>query len=296
MNQQHECMENILSSVRVRRQTASDNPVVPIQLQSSDTFTFHCYQGISCWNLCCHGVDLTLTPYCILRLSRRLNIRPREFLAQYTVPALWERAGLPVAKLKMGGESGEGPCPFVSTEGCNVYDDRPVTCRYYPLGLATVKMKGAEKQEDFYFSVREGFCCGHDQQYTQKVSVFRTIQGIEEYDKINRGWMDVMMKAASWKTLGGPYGKEMTAQTQRMFFMVSTDVDSLRQFVFHTRFLETYEVSEEAVKTIMDDDEALLQLGFDWLKNVLFNERTIIMKEHILQAAVAKARETVGAS
>ncbi len=292
MEKQSGSVEEIFSSVRGA--TASSSPVVPVQLQSSDTFAFHCYQGISCWNRCCHGADLTLTPYCILRLSRRLNIRPRDFLAQWTVPALWERAGLPVAKLKMGGENGEGPCPFITTKGCSVYEDRPVTCRYYPLGLATVKTKGSEKKEDFYFSVKETYCRGHNERCEQSVATFRSIQGIEDYDKVNRGWMDVIMKAASWKTFGGPYGKEMTLQTQRMFFMVSTDVDALRQFVFHTRFLETYEVSN--INTIMYDDEALLQLGFNWLKNVLFNEKTILMKEHVLQAAVAKARETIGAS
>jgi hypothetical protein len=30
-------------------------------------------------------------------------------------------------------------------------------------------------------------------------------------------------------------------------------------------------------------------LGFDWLKNVLFNEQTINMKEDVLQAAIASA-------
>ncbi len=289
MEKQSRHVEEIFSSVRSG--TAISSPVVPVQLQSSDTFVFHCYQGIACWNQCCHGADLTLTPYCILRLSRRLNIRPKDFLAQWTVPALWERAGLPVAKLKMGGENGDGPCPFITEKGCSVYDDRPVTCRYYPLGLATREMK-----EDFYFSVQESYCRGHDEICEQSVGTFRSIQGIEDYDKVNRGWMDVMMKAASWKTLGGPYGKEMTSQTKKMFFMVSTDVDALRHFVFHTRFLETYEVSDETINTILYDDEALLKLGFNWLKNVLFNEKTIMIKEHVLRAAVSKARETFGAS
>ena len=40
-------------------------------------------------------------------------------------------------------------------QGCTVYKDRPVSCRYYPLGLAAVKMKGHDKPEDFYFLVRE---------------------------------------------------------------------------------------------------------------------------------------------
>ncbi len=288
-------MEMELFSI-IRSDGASGSPVVPVQLQSRDRFSFHCYQGISCWNQCCYGADLTLTPQCILRLSRRLNLRPQGFLAQYTVPAFLERAELPVAKLKMGGESGKGACPFVTAEGCRVYADRPVTCRYYPLGFATVKLKESESKEDFYFPVRETHCRGHEESREQTVATFRREQGVECYDHVNRGWLDIIMKAVSWKTLGGPYGKEMTAQAQKMFFMVSTDVDALRRFIFNTNFLNTYEVSHEAIEAITNDDATLLQLGFDWLKNVLFNEKTIVMKQHVLQTAIAKARERTGAS
>jgi len=280
----------------IRTEEAGSTPVVPVQHRPEDSFSFRCHRGVSCWNRCCHGADVTLTPQCILRLSHHLSIRPREFLAQYTVPALWERAELPVAKLKMGGEDGKGPCPFVTAEGCSVYENRPATCRYYPLGLATVKLKDAENKDDFYFLVREEHCQGHKEALTQTVATFRHEQGVESYDAVNRGWMDILMKAVSWKVLGGPYGKEMAPQTKKMFFMVSTDVDALRQFVFGTKFLGTYEVAPEALKVLETDDEALLQLGFDWMKNVLFNEKTIIMKQHILQAAVAKVREETGAS
>ncbi len=280
----------------LRNEETSGNPVVPVQHRLEDSFSFRCHRGVSCWNRCCHGADVTLTPQCILRLSRRLNVRPRDFLTQYTVPALWERAELPVAKLKMGGEDGKGPCSFVTAEGCAVYEDRPATCRYYPLGLATVKLKDAKHKEDFHFLVREGHCRGHGECHVQTVATFRQEQGIEPYDRVNRGWMDIIMKVVSWNVLGGPYGKEMAPQTKKMFFMVSTDVDALRAFVFGTKFLETYEVAPEAVETLKTDDEALLQLGFDWLKSVLFNEKTIVIKQHVLQTAIAKTREGTGAS
>jgi hypothetical protein len=40
----------------------------------------------------------------------------------------------------------------------------------------------------------------------------------------------------------------------------------------------------------------LLQLGFDWLNNVLFNEQTINMKEDVLQAAIARGCAQMGAT
>lgn len=273
-----------------------DNPVIPVRLKSGDMFNFSCHRGVSCWNVCCHGADITLTPLDILRLSANLDIRPREFLAKYTLPGVWERADLPVAKLKMTGADGKGPCQFLTDEGCSVYGDRPATCRYYPLGLASIKPKGSDIKEDFCFLVKEHHCKGHDEDNLQTVARFRDEQGIEDYDRVNRGWMDILMKMASWKSIGGPYGKDVSPQVKQMFFLVSTDVDGFRQFVFETKFLDTYEIDPEAVGILKENDEAILLLGFDWLQNVMFQDKTITMKEQVLHDAIAKARENMGAS
>ncbi len=278
----------------VRAQSA--DPVEPVRLDPDDSFAFRCHPEVGCWNACCSGADVTLTPYDILRLSRRLDVRPRAFLAEYTVPAVWEAAGLPVAKLKMGGEDGEGPCPFVADAGCTVYDDRPATCRYYPLGFGTFKPSGGGEGTDFHFLVKEGHCRGHFEDRSQSVRAFRREQGVGEYDLVNRGWIDILMKMASWRTLGGPRGRDLKPETKRMFFLVSTDVDGFRSFVLGTRFLDLYDVPPERVTLVEESDEALLQLGFDWLKNVIFNEPTLVMKEAVLKEAIARARSDLGAT
>ncbi|MCB2101111.1 MAG: YkgJ family cysteine cluster protein [Rhodobacterales bacterium] len=276
--------------------TEDGSPVQPVRMAVTDQFCFSCHKDVPCWNECCHGADITLTPADILMLCRNLELTPTEFLTRYTVPATWDKADLPVAKLKMGGADGKGACHFMNEQGCSVYDFRPSTCRYYPLGLATVKMKGAETKDDFHFLVKESHCKGHAESKIQTVTEYRDEQGITAYDEINRGWMDIMMKMASWQSLGGPWGEQITQAKKRMFFMVSTDVDSFREFVFNTKFLDTYEIDPEAQAILKDSDEALLMLGFDWLKNVFFNEPTIQMKERVLQGAIAQAREEMGAS
>lgn len=288
-----EIKAEIFSAVR---SAAPANPVVPVQLRPEDTFHFSCHRGVSCWNKCCHGADITLTPSDILRLSRHLDLRPREFLAAHTLPAMWETADMPVAKLRMSGDDGKGACGFMTDEGCSVYDARPATCRYYPLGLASVKMKGAEEKEDFHFLVKEPHCTGHDSPKEQSVVQFRSEQGVDGHEDIDRGWIDILMKLVSWKGLGGPYGKEMAPATKKMFFMVSTDVDALRQFIFSTKFLESYEIDPEAIEPLKTDDEALLHLGFDWLKAVMFNEKTLLLKERVLRDSIARAREAMGAA
>lgn len=280
----------VFTGVRAR----TPGPVQPVQLKSADTFSFRCHRGVSCWNACCHGADVTLTPCDILRLSRHVGVRPAEFLERHTVPAVHEASDMPVIKLKMSGDDGTGPCPFLVSEGCSVYADRPLTCRYYPLGLVSHKLKDSDKKEDFHFVVKESHCKGHLEAKTQTVEEFRREQGVADYEAINRGWVDILMKLASWKSIGGPMGKAPSAQARQMFFMVSTDVERFRRFVFETRFLKIYDIAAEAVERIKTDDEALLQLGFEWLKNVLFNEPTLEMRQEVLQGAIAGARSEVG--
>ncbi len=276
---------------------ADGNPVDPVRLKTTDSFCFSCHKSISCWNRCCHGADVTLTPADILMLTKKLGLQPTEFLAQYTVPALWEKSDMPVAKLRTDDEDDSDSCVFLAgDEGCGVYDARPATCRYYPMGLASIKMMGAEHKEDFYFLVKESHCQGHAEDKSQTVAQFRAEQGVEALDEINRGWIDIMMKMTSWRSVGGPNAKEVSPQAKKMFFMVSTDAGAFRRFVFETRFLETYAIDPEVVEILKTDDIAVLQLGFDWLKNVLFNEQTINMKEDVLQAAIARGRAEMGAT
>lgn len=287
--------ETEVEIINAVRSSDSENPVMPVKLKSADMFCFSCHKDVPCWNECCHGANITLTPMDIINMSKHLDMKPRQFLSQYTYPDTWDRADLPVAKLKMTGDDGKGACHFMTDDGCSVYENRPATCRYYPLGLASMKAKGSDDKEDFFFLVKESHCKGHDEDNLQSVTQFRDEQGLVEYDHGNRGWIDILMKMASWASIGGPGGKEIPIQTKQMFFLVSTDIDGFREFVLKSKFLDTYEIDDEAVEIIKTDDEMLLQLGFDWLKNVMFNEPTIGMKEQILQRAKAKAREDMGA-
>ncbi|MHA1152529.1 MAG: hypothetical protein ACTSQ7_07675 [Alphaproteobacteria bacterium] len=149
-------------------------------------------------------------------------------------------------------------------------------------------MKGHETREDMYFLVKEAHCKGHAEDHGQTVAEFRKEQGVEPYDLINERWIDILMQMASWRSIGGPMGRDVSKQTKKMFYMISTDVDAFCRFVFETKFLDTYDIDEDMV------DEALLQLGFDWLRNVMFNDPTITLKQNVLQQAIGKAREGLG--
>ena len=268
------------------------NPVQPVKIKASDSFCFSCHKGVSCWNVCCHGADITLTPFDILRLSKHLTVKPAEFLKLFTMPAMWHGADMPVAKLRMDGKDGKGQCVFMDEEeGCTVYDDRPVNCRYYPLGMAAVKMKGADGPDDFFFLVKKDHCKGHDENKEMSVKDFREEQGVDPYDEQNRGWVEILMKMSSWKVMGGPNGTVVPDQTKQMFFMATTDVEMFRKFVFESKFLQSYQIDPELVEELRTDDELLLKLGFDWMKNVLFNDPTIKLRQEVLNDSIAQARQ-----
>jgi hypothetical protein len=76
--------------------------------------------------------------------------------------------------------------------------------------------------------------------------------------------------------------------------MISTDIDAFRRFVFETKFLATYDLDDKLLEAIKTDDQALLQLGMGWIRNIMFNEPTIAMKKDVLQGAMSAAREDYG--
>ena len=109
------------------------SPVMPNMLDGDTPLKFRCHKDVKCWNVCCGNIDITLTPYDILRLKNRLNMKAADFLAQYTRMELHDKSGLPMVIMDM--PRFDHHCPFVKpVTGCTVYKDRPATCRYYPIG------------------------------------------------------------------------------------------------------------------------------------------------------------------
>ena len=162
--QRQGCQEDTEDSVQKtddRRQLAN---VDPVRLSSDSQFKFKCHPGVECFTQCCRDINIILTPYDIIRLKKKLNLSSEEFLAVYTKPKLLEKTGLPVITLKFLEEEDKDSdsklCPFVRENGCLVYDDRPTTCRYYPLGVASLSHKEDADGDEFYFFVHEPHCLG----------------------------------------------------------------------------------------------------------------------------------------
>ena len=105
----------------------SESPVVPSMVGADHVIRFSCHKGIACWNACCSNIDISLTPYDILRLKQRLGISSTQFLKDYTLPFEVEKDG--IAGVKLRSAEGGTTCRFMKPEGCGVYEDRPTACR-----------------------------------------------------------------------------------------------------------------------------------------------------------------------
>jgi len=129
-----------ITDTRKKADEALSRVIQPVQLERKSSFQFRCHPGVPCFTRCCRNMDIILTPYDIIRIKRRLGLTSDLFLALYTQAEMLAEARVPVVRLKMLEEE-DGRCPFVSAEGCRIYTDRPVCCRYYPIGMANLIQK-----------------------------------------------------------------------------------------------------------------------------------------------------------
>jgi uncharacterized protein len=245
------------------------SPAIPAALEPQTRISFRCAPGIACFNACCKQADVTLTPYDILRLKRRLGLDSTDFLRDYTVPFELDADGLPGVKLKTRDD---GTCLQLAEEtGCGVYADRPTVCRYYPLALLALREKGAAQAQERYSLVREDHCLGHLEPREISVADYRTEQGCPEYDDHNRPWYELLLKKRS---AGPAVGRPPPASLQ-LFFLASYDLDRFRRFVLSDAFRGTYVLPEGLMATLGEDDEALLDFACRFLRQVLFGERSL---------------------
>lgn len=241
--------------------------IPPEQLSRESKFKFRCHKGVKCFTDCCRGIDIMLTPYDILTMRKKLEMSSEKFLAIFTTPQLLEKAELPVVTMKLLDDERQS-CPFVDDEdGCVIYDERPTTCRYYPIGVGNLSYSAEQEGEkdEFFFTIKEKHCFGFEEDKEWTVGEWREDQGIELRDKINDGWMELIVRKKSL-----PPSMKLSEETKKMFFMVCYNIDKFKDFVFNSSFLDRFDFSETEIEKIKNDDVELLQFGFDWLRAMIF--------------------------
>lgn len=236
-----------------------------ISLSRDDSFQFACGPQVPCFNACCRDLNQVLTPYDILRLKTRLGLSSGEFLARYTVGHLGPQTGLPVICLKAVAEE-DLRCPFVTEAGCRVYEDRPSSCRIYPLARAITRSRDSGAVTEHFALLREDHCRGCAQPRLQTVNAWVKDQALAPYNRFN----DMLMEIIRLKNQLHPASLDF--REQRLFRMSLYDLDDFRRYLADHGLPQVLARAEDPTAEWKADDAALLTLGHAWLQWALFGE------------------------
>ena len=270
----------------MENQEQGTGPAVDLErrLSLEDTFEFACGPWVPCFTECCGKLELLLTPYDVLRLRRRLNLSFESFLDAYALIRHRTAHGFPEVMMRMDPETGKR-CPFVTDQGCSVYEDRPGACRIYPIGRASTRDRKDGQAKEFYFIVKEDHCKGFEQPRQWTVREWLEDQGMGLYNEFNDLLMDLYVLKSRRPRL------ELGPKHLKMFLMSCYNTDRFREFVFGSGFLAKFRIEKEVVKRLREDDVALLEFAFTWLKFALFQQPTLeVRKEAALNAAFEATR------
>jgi len=232
-------------------------------LSPDEAFTFSCTPAVPCFNECCRDLNQFLTPYDILRLKNHLNLSSADFLAQYTVTHTGPATGLPVVVLRQNAASGK-TCPFVSTAGCTVYNDRPSSCRSYPLARLASRCRETGRITEHYALIREPHCNGFRENRRQTVRRWIDDQGLRPYNEMN----DLLMEIIGMKARRHP--GPLDFRERHIFHLACYDLDAFRKRMVENDLLKEMSPAPEILAAAATDDTVLLRLSLAWLKKTLF--------------------------
>jgi len=239
-----------------------NNAIIPLSYH--DTFMFSCSEQVSCFNECCKDLNQYLTPYDILRLKNHLGITSSLFLERCTSQHMGPESGLPIITLKTDPAS-ELKCPFVTPSGCSVYEDRPSSCRIYPLVRAASRSRETGEIVEQYMLLKESHCLGFHQSQTQTVRDWIENQGLSIYNQLN----DMLMDIISLKNILKP--GPLDFKSGRLFHMACYDLDTFRLHIFERGILNDQKIDPGTLGLVKHDDVELLKLGLQWIKKELFS-------------------------
>lgn len=238
-----------------------------IYISPNERFNFSCSKNLSCFNECCKDLVQYLTPYDILRIKNRLGISSDEFLEKYTTEHTGPETGLPVITFKTKHSNGNR-CPFITSSGCKIYEDRPSSCRMYPLARGVSRSRETKKITEQYVLLKETHCLGYKEKKVWTIGEWIADQNLAKYNQMN----DMLMEIISLKNRFMPGA--MDIKSKLFFHMACYDLDRFRTHIFKKNLLDDFDlIAPDILKKIKDDDEALLLLGLQWLKHILFKDR-----------------------
>jgi len=214
-------------------------------------------------------------------LARKTGLHTSVFLDTYAGNPISKDLQLPMVILKMLDDD-EKKCPFVGEQGCTVYENRPWACRMYPVGMAIPPARAGVEPEPVFFLFEDDHCKGRHQADAVEWTAqkWRDDQDLVERDEIESGFREIVTHP--W-FIGG---RQLDPKRMHMLYTAAYDLDTFREFVFESSFLERFELDDDLIEEIKTNDVALLKFAFLWLRFALFKEPTVKVKEGAAERSV----------
>ncbi|MBN2358289.1 MAG: YkgJ family cysteine cluster protein [Deltaproteobacteria bacterium] len=223
------------------------------------TFCFDCRVDRSCLNACCTDLHLVLTPYDVLRLRRRLALPSADFLRDHGEAIEMPQTRFPILQLQM--RRSDRLCPWATGAGCTVYRDRPGACRAYPLGR-TAQIGDRGQVVEQVVLQREPHCLGFDGGPQWTAARWFENQELAPYST----WADRFSALVARVRLSG---RTLNEQQRASVRLALYELDRFREFIKQRQLLRQLRVARDRHRQILDDDEAALSFGFEWLALLL---------------------------
>ncbi len=234
-----------------------------LRMDPEHVFKFDCSQKVSCFTQCCQDVTIVLTPYDVLRLKNGLRITSDQFLDDYAIISPQPKRLIPLIILKMNDQ--DKKCPFVTQEGCTVYQDRPWPCRMYPLDM--------NDDGTFRLITDASRCLGLKEERSWRIYEWLMSQEIIPYDEMNDLFSEVTSPLRA---------QELDIENpdiSKMIVMALYNLDKFRNFVFDSSFLNRFDIDPIKVVKLYKSDEELLKFAFDWIKFGIFGQKILKVKQ-----------------
>jgi Fe-S-cluster containining protein len=221
---------------------------------------------VPCFNECCRDLNQFLTPYDILRLKTHLEMSSGEFLRRYTSQHTGPESGLPIVTLKPN-DPHELTCPFVTDKGCRVYENRPSSCRTYPLMRAASRSRPTGEITEQFVVLRESHCLGFQEDKTRTLRQWIDEQGVAVYNENN----DKLMQIISLKNRLTP--GQLDIKSRHLFNLALYNLDDFKSQIQNNGLLDNFDVNSRIMDAALKSDVALLNLAMQWLKHTLFSPK-----------------------
>lgn len=228
-------------------------------------FRFACGPQVRCFNECCRDLNQFLTPYDVLRLKHHLKMTSSEFLQSYTHRHEGPETGLPIVTLRPQAGP-EKKCPFVSSQGCRVYADRPASCRMYPVARMACRdhQSGQIREASFLFC--ESHCEGFSAGPLLTVSEWLADQELAPYNAANDSLIELI--GIKRRCVPGPLPRDFSDR----IFTALYDLDHFRTLLETGRPVGLDLTAYERIIEAGADDEALLKLTIAYAAGCLRND------------------------